>query len=265
MNISRFPSAPYPQEQPAPCSLYQRGTFLCYLGFGLFFATLPLFFLLHFWLHNAVADFMAMTSQAAGMGCMLYSMRLHLEWRQRLSAVLETFDCSGVGLVLEAMYAYPRWGGYHWAEVKQQQSMRRAHIEYVDALLTLLPRLQAEEWELLTASQVDILLKSLRLTDTYLVLVILEVLSQYGEERVLTAVQRLAEGHDSAEYNVQVRKTAQECLEAVSLRMRSQNSHLSLLRAAAAPQAVSEELLRAAHPAKATKTEELLCSSQREE
>lgn len=241
------------------CSLHHRSTYLALVGLALFFSPLPIFLLLHAWYRTPPALVsLACLAMAIGIGCMMASLRLSLLWRQQLEAVLATGDCSGIGLVLEAMHGYHRWSCSAWVGETERRTQRRVCLHYTDALLTLLPRLQGEDFAFLTADQIDIMGKALYRTDTSLVLALLEALTRHGDARAMRMLQRFVGDKRFSGCQEQVRQAAQECLRTLEDRVQKQADPLFLLRASAASLSGQGSLLRAAPKGSETPVEELL-------
>jgi hypothetical protein len=120
---------------------------------------------------------------------------------------------------------------------REMQTVARA------LLLRLLPRMQQAQAGLLTSEQRGGLLALLATDDTPLLLALLKVLPQWGDEASLSLVRHLAQGKEKTAResvgteearpdlaNEQVREAAQECLQAMAANRIRQRLQPNLLR-----------------------------------
>jgi hypothetical protein len=108
-----------------------------------------------------------------------------------------------------------------------------------NALVRLLPRLQASDADYLTPGQRESLCRGLRSGDRDLVLAILKALGQVGDAEAIPHVERVR-SNDAV-----VQRETQQCLELLSARVKSQQTRDTLLRASSEQIAPTEHLL---HP-----------------
>ena len=96
-----------------------------------------------------------------------------------------------------------------------------------EALVNLLPRLQASDSNVLNAEQRGHLYAALKGTHRALVLAILKALEQVGDAKAIPFVEALAAKNDLGATNLEVRRAAKECLP--YLRVRRNRSVLPVL------------------------------------
>lgn len=134
-----------------------------------------------------------------------------------------------------------------------------------EALIKLLPRLQASDAHLLNEDQRACLNRALKGKNTQLVLAILKAYEQVGDEKALPFVEKLAEGEGRSGKDARVQAEAIECLPHLKARIEQQRASQTLLRASDAIATPPEVLLR---PAEATVSdtppEQLLRASTQE-
>lgn len=134
-----------------------------------------------------------------------------------------------------------------------------------EALIKLLPRLQASDAHLLNEDQRACLNRALKGKNTQLVLAILKAYEQVGDEKALPCVEKLAEGEGRSGKDERVQAEAIECLPHLKARIEQQRASQTLLRASDAIATPPEVLLR---PAEATVSdtppEQLLRASTQE-
>jgi hypothetical protein len=131
-----------------------------------------------------------------------------------------------------------------------------------EALIRLLPRLQATDGALLTANQRANLYRKLRPyqhgAQTELQQAILRALEQIGDKEAIPSVRRLARGGALSPKQKQVRKAAQDCLPYLRTRAEQQRVSQTLLRASSATSAAPDILLRPADMGGGAAPEQLL-------
>jgi hypothetical protein len=131
------------------------------------------------------------------------------------------------------------------------------------ALIRLLPRLQASDAYLLDAKQRKILNRALKQArsgrNAELAEAILKAYEQVGDESSLAEVKALADLPPQRSVKIQrIADAARACLPYLVRRIEQERAAQSLLRAASAPTALPDTLLRAASGVRADAPEELL-------
>jgi len=153
---------------------------------------------------------------------------------------------------------------------------RKIRAIAIDGLIKLLPRLQANDAELITPEQRALLCRKLSWPiqgidanlralspDAYrrevsFRIAILQAFAQVGDSSVLPTVERLTRGEAKTEELRQIQTAAQACLPSLILRCEQIRSHKTLLRAADASDTGAETLLRAVQGNRETPSDQLL-------
>ncbi|HZO89820.1 MAG TPA: hypothetical protein VFB38_15940 [Chthonomonadaceae bacterium] len=131
-----------------------------------------------------------------------------------------------------------------------------------DALIKLLPRLQASDASLLNEEQRACLNRALKGKNGALAKAILKAYEQVGDEKALPFVQKLAAGEGRAAKDASIRTAAQECLPYLEKLVAQQRASQTLLRAADAAETPPDVLLRPAEGGvSSTAPEQLLRAS----
>lgn len=128
------------------------------------------------------------------------------------------------------------------------------------ALKRILPRVRPEQASLLTERQKSMLLVLLSMPyiDVELTLCTLSALSQIGDARALSTVQRLADANAITPKTRKVRDAARACLEHIRLRVELARQSQTLLRASCLDPDPPEQLLRPMITYPTTPPEQLL-------
>lgn len=127
-----------------------------------------------------------------------------------------------------------------------------------ETLIRLLPRFQASEAHLLTDDQLSILHHYVtKRNNVTLVREGILLLDRIGDTTGLETVQRVAQGKGWGKENEEIRILAHDCAESLKVRAEDKNRQ-TLLRAASAPDAPENVLLRPAQGAGNTDAETLL-------
>lgn len=130
------------------------------------------------------------------------------------------------------------------------------------ALTLLLPRLQSSDAYLLNEVQRNSLYQHLKiekaLTTPDFMVALLAALEKVGDAGALPAVQALAACTVTTANGKRVQAAAAKCLPALRLRIRTQETSSTLLRASSAADTADASLLRPAHGGTANAPEELL-------
>ena len=130
-----------------------------------------------------------------------------------------------------------------------------------EALVRLLPHLQATDASLLNEQQRNALRPLLKRKNKPLVLALLLAYEQVGDGRDLPAVQAILEGKGKVAKDPEVRAAAEACLPFLEINARRRQAQQTLLRAAEQPTVSPEELLRPAQSGSPSDPEQLLRSS----
>lgn len=166
------------------------------------------------------------------------------------SALTSIQDVRAVGLLLDALTFRIQWSD---------------RIQ-VTALMTLLPRLQPEDKDLLTNHQrrqlCEMLKRSTRRNtwwfhDTLAVL-ILETLARIGDHRERFLVESLANGKARTAQAKRIQQAARACLPRLQEREAREDAPQTLLRSLESPSALPETLLRPAPEAAEIDSQQLL-------
>ena len=178
------------------------------------------------------------------LGCGYFSTLARKE-RARLSRTLaQCDDVRAVGPLIEALFL----------------RNRNVTAEAAEALKRLLPRLQAEDADLLTEGQCAYLRLYLafRGEDPDLVLAIVKAYEQIGRNDDLLFVQKLAAGKGKAGKDRRVQEAAQAYLDYVRKQEELRQAPQVLLRASGSADVSTETLLRAAEGAPDAAPDQLL-------
>ncbi len=146
-----------------------------------------------------------------------------------------------------------------------------------DALISVLPRLQASDAALLNDAQraklchilslpvenplfkdVRYLFQPARNSAIDIRIAILQAFEQVGDSKALSVVERLAKREAGSAGEKRIQEAANQCLPALQLRTEEQRSSQTLLRAADASSAATDTLLRATTGTQDVQTEQLL-------
>ena len=153
---------------------------------------------------------------------------------------------------------------------------RKIHAIAMDALIELLPRLTANDSDLLTAEQRALLDSKLRGMPNRLdgnlrplspavyeqqvafCIAILQAFGQVGDRTALPTVERLARREAKTVEQLRVQEAARACLPLLKLRIEQQHSNQTLLRASSPADTDVETLLRPAKDSQETPSDQLL-------
>lgn len=165
--------------------------------------------------------------------------------KEGVRKLAKNLDIRGVGHFVDAL-------GFRDKEVAKAAT---------DALLVLLPRLQASDSHLLNDDQRAILHKQIRGDNTDLILAILKALEQIGDAKAVPFVEERANeaNRRGNRGNIrQIREAAQACLPALNARVELERASHTLLRAAKSDRTDTGMLLRPASGAQMVDEQQLL-------
>ncbi len=158
-------------------------------------------------------------------------------------------DVRAVGPLMEAL-------GYIDSEVRKVA---------IEALLRLLPRMQASDAHFLNDVQRNCMYRALNAKEENFVLAVLKALEQVGDSRALPLVEKLAQGDAETYQEKRIRDAAQACLPFLRQRIEQESASRQLLRAASASGVPADTLLRPAQSVSETGPEQLLRASALEQ
>jgi hypothetical protein len=198
-------------------------------------------------------------------GCFLLAGKYKLTLERRWVAAMERMACfddiRATGSLLEAL------------DVPDSAVERAAQ----QALVRLLPRLQASDADAITEAQRKCLYRQLlNLTfaeggefhidqnDEEFLLAALRALEQIGDAKAIPSVQDLADRSGSTPNAVRVSEAAQQCLVFLQQRVERQGQSASLLRASCGQDVSSHSLLRASVGVPSTDPQQLLRAAEAE-
>ncbi len=165
------------------------------------------------------------------LGCFLF-MGLARWQRGKLSRMLAKYDdLRAVGPLAQSL------------EMKEKRVASAA----ADALIRLLPRLQATDAERLTAGQHACLQRALQGRNPELILAILKAFEQIGNESDIPAVMQLAGAQTGKRVSPNLQQAASTCLEFLRQKVDRDRARQSLLRPAERETTPAAHLLRPAH------------------
>ena len=243
---------------------FQRHTWRAIIAFELFFLMAA------FMLQRYAATALASPAFIVGFVAVLFllaifslpSARRQHQRRRRLTAtVAEQYDVRSIGALIDAL----KLDDLKTREIAQ------------DALISVLPRLQASDATLLHDAQraklchilslpvenplfkdVRYLFQPARNSAIDIRIAILQAFEQVGDNKALSVVERLAKREAGSAGEKRIQEAARQCLPALQLRTEEQRSSQTLLRAVDASTAGTDILLQAATGTQDVQPEQLL-------
>jgi hypothetical protein len=217
----------------------------------------------------------ALTVAALFIGYMGLSFWQSHQWLEDVHALCETDEVGDVGVLLETLRAIR---ASDTSLLNTEQNVGAEHVFHEtpveqnvwEAIVRLLPRIEANEPHLLNEESRGILQEILTLARPYreplqrydrersrMHLAIMQTLHKVGDSRDLPALQRVASGQ-VREIAIPVREAAKQAIAAIQARRSGEVTRQELLRAVQSPGYSHQELLRSAASAQETPKQELL-------